>query len=260
MGRNRKNNASHKKKILLVAVIVLIAVVVVVCVMQWKKDAREKEKVQQGVAYLKELEKQDVSEINSEIKDIRSEMNLDAADSDEEEIWSSFENAVVVGDSRAVGFSYYELIPEEQVKAENGEMISDAEKYIDEIKELNPRHIFLCYGLNDMKSGLWSTPEEYSAAYEKEMELLTKAFPDSIIYVNSILPAIGSGLESDPVFENIDEYNEGLRALCAEKGYPFIDNTSISEEHEDLYQEDGLHIQKEFYKYWAANMLAEVEE
>ena len=43
--------------------------------------------------------------------------------------------------------------------------------------------------------------------------------------------------------------------MAEENGYQFIDNTMVAQEHADLYEADGLHLKKEFYKYWAANML-----
>ena len=78
--------------------------------------------------------------------------------------------------------------------------------------------------------------------------------------MNSILPAIGVGLEADADYPRIGEYNEALEAMCEEHGWAFIDNDVLAEEHADLYQPDGLHVDKSFYKYWAANMLTEVED
>lgn len=51
-----------------------------------------------------------------------------------------------------------------------------------------------------------------------------------------------------------------MKTMAEEKGYHFIDNTQMAQEHQDLYQEDGLHVQPDFYKYWAANMMAGVNE
>ena len=42
--------------------------------------------------------------------------------------------------------------------------------------------------------------------------------------------------------------------------YHYINNDKVAEEHTDLYEGDGLHFQKEFYKYWAINMLSEVSK
>ena len=48
--------------------------------------------------------------------------------------------------------------------------------------------------------------------------------------------------------------------MTEQNGFRYIDNTYVAEEHQNLYQDDGLHLQPDFYKYWAANMLTEVNE
>lgn len=260
MKTKREKGVFSKTKILLAAAIVVIAAVVIVCIIQWRKGLDEKEKVSKGIAYLKELEGQDIEEIDGQIKEIRSKYTLDIADTDEAAVWSKFENAAILGDSRAVGFYYHEFVPEERVMAQGGGKITDVPEYIEQLKSLNPDQIFLCFGLNDVGIGFWPTAEEYNAAYDEQVQLLNRELPNSTVYVNSILPAVGAGLSADPDYPRIGEYNEGLKALCEEKGYHFIDNTEMALSHEDLYQADGLHVETEFYKYWAANMLTEVEE
>ena len=144
--------------------------------------------------------------------------------------------------------------------AEGGGIITDATKYLDQLKTLNPDMIFLCYGLNDVGLGQWPDADDYVKDYAKVVKKLQKALPDATIYINSILPAVGVGLDADPDYPRIDEYNDALQKMCEEEGWPYIDNTQLAKEHENLYQEDGLHVETEFYKYWAANMMTEVEE
>ena len=71
-------------------------------------------------AVMKHLEEQDVSEISANISAVEAELNLEIADTNESAVWSKFANAVILGDSRAAGFSYYEFVPEERVLAKNG--------------------------------------------------------------------------------------------------------------------------------------------
>lgn len=49
---------------------------------------------------------------------------------------------MILGDSRAVGFSYYQFLPENQVLAKNGATIDDIPDYMDQIVALNPSSIF----------------------------------------------------------------------------------------------------------------------
>ena len=38
-----------------------------------------------------------------------------------------------------------------------------------------------------------------------------------------------------------------------------IDNTQTVQEHMDLYEDDGIHLMKDFYEYWLMNMINGVE-
>lgn len=260
MRTGRKTHLSDKKIILLAAGIV-IAVTVVILAFIYRKGThgRNEEKVMQGIAYLESLEQQDVQAIHESVKAIRARQNLNLADTDESAVWGGFEDAVILGDSRAVGFSFYELLPEDQVLAESGAVITDVSNNIDQLKRQNPELVFLCYGINDVKSGLWPEPADYAAECAAQIQAVMNALPESRVYLNSILPAGGNAVW-DASYARIDEYNAALKAMTADRGYGYIDNTVLAEEHQGLYQEDGLHLQTEFYKYWAANMLTEVNE
>lgn len=249
-----------EKKIGIAITAVIITAVVVVCIMNWRNYQREKEKVEQGVRYLTSLEEQDTKAISNNIKEVRARLGMNLADSDESVIWINFEDSMIMGDSRALGFSFHEFMPEERVLAQGGGKITDVDEYIKQVKTLNPERIFLCYGLNDIGIGFWPEPEMYAEACDERIRLLEEELPDTTVYLNSILPAVGVGLDADPNYPRIGEYNEALKAMCEEKGHHYIDNSQLVEEHSDLYQGDGLHVAKEFYKYWAANMLAKVEE
>lgn len=249
------------KKIFFVAAgILLITAAIVISLMMWRKGEQDKERVKKGIAYLEELENQDVAAISDNVRAVKTELGLNRAEADEGAVWSMFENAAILGDSRAVGFSFYEFLPQEQVMAENGKKVTDIAEYMDQLKQLNPERIFLCFGLNDIKTGLWPEPADYAAEVDRQVQTLMQEFPDSTVYINSILPVAGVGFDADPDYARVGEYNEALQAMAAEKGYHYVDNTILAETHQDLYQEDGVHVGSEFYKYWAANMLTEVEE
>lgn len=260
MRRGKRAGLSGKTIILLAAGIVsVITVVILVFVYRSSSHERNEEKVVQGTAYLESLEQQDMQAIHEVIKTIRVRESLSLADEDESAIWGGFEDAVILGDSRAVGFSFYELLPEDQVLAESGAVVSDVSKWIDQLKRKNPELVFLCYGINDVKCGLWPETADYAAECAAQMQAVMNALPDSRVYLNSILP-VGGNAVWDASYARIDEYNAALKAMAAERGLGYIDNAVVAQEHQGLYQEDGLHLQTEFYKYWAANMLTEVEE
>ncbi|MCF0132647.1 MAG: hypothetical protein HUJ72_02150, partial [Blautia sp.] len=212
------------------------------------------------VQYLSMLEGRSTDEINQSIRNTNKSIRLKLLEQDEAMVWQAFSDAVIMGDSRTVGFSYHEFIPSSRCMAEGGGMIIDVPKYYDQLLAQNPSEVYLNYGMNDVGLGEWPDANGYAEVYAKEVENLQKVLPDAEIYVESILPAVGVGLQADPDYPRIGEYNEALKEMCENRGYHFIDNTPVAEAHQDWYQEDGLHVQKEFYIFWAMNMLVEVLE
>jgi lysophospholipase L1-like esterase len=255
----KKEKRKHKKILFAGVIIVFYVAIVFMAVKLYITDgSKDSAKAEAGLAYLKELENKDVDEVSEEVRAIQTEKRREKLETDENAVWSAFNNAAILGDSRAVGFYTWEFLPESRVLAQGGGMITDVPEYLDQLEALDPDEVFLCYGLNDIGIGEWPVAEDYAATYAENVELLKEALPNAEIYVNSTLPAVGVGLSADPDYPRIDEYNEAVKAMCQEKGYHYIDNTIIAEENEDLYQEDGLHVRYEFYLIWATNMIAEV--
>lgn len=259
MKKGKRTHLPDIKFILLAAGIIIIAVVIVVSIYKNQKQEQNKEKVAQGIRYLESLEQQNGAEINERIKEIRVRHSLDMADTDENMVWGSFESCAVMGDSRAVGFSFYEFLPEDWVLAESGSTISDVSVHIDQLRRLNPERVFLCFGINDITCGLWPEPVDYAAECAAQMQAVMGALPETEVYLNSILPPGPTAMWNES-YARLEEYNAALKAMTEQNGYRYVDNTYVAEEHQNLYQDDGLHLQPDFYKYWAANMLTEVNE
>jgi hypothetical protein len=182
-------------------------------------------------------------------------------DSGEISVWTMFDDFVLLGDSRAVGFSYYEFLPESRVLAEAGATILHLEEHIPDVVALDPSNIFLCYGLNDVSIGYWPTPEEYVEKYVEILESLHSQLPDAHIYVSSILPARDPAFQTSTAWYNIPEYSAAVGEMCENIPYCyFIDNDETAEEYSDLWDVDGIHVRSEFYEHWAYNMIAQVLE
>ncbi len=170
-------------------------------------------------------------------------------------LWSSFDDYVFLGDSRVVGFTVYNLLPEDRVLAQTGDTINAISDQLDQVRSLKPKYIFISYGINDIGIGFWPTAEEYADALAEKLDELHAALPDAEIYVNSILPATDEAAAATPVWAGLPEYSEAVRRMCEKKGICFIDNDSLVQEHEDLYAGDGVHLQPDFYHYWGENQL-----
>ena len=178
-------------------------------------------------------------------------------------MWAQFTDIAIMGDSRAMGFSSYNLVDESHVFAALGGTIRDIDTYTDQLVSLNPSNIILCYGLNDV--GYWSSVNDYLSDLDKTIEELQTLLPQAIVYVNSIIPVTSSALESyskevSERIQDIPDWNEAISQHCEDNSIPYIDITEEVETHRDLYDVDGIHMQKAFYEYWAIDMITEVTE
>ena len=171
-----------------------------------------------------------------------------------------FQDYVLLGDSRAVGFYYYDFLDKSRVLADGGNTIRNVTDHMEEIRSLNPSCIFLCYGLNDVSIGYWDTPESYAAEFLKVVRSLQELLPDAKIVISSILPARDPAFERASKWREIPDYSAAVERMCQENGIAFADNDKISEEHADLWGPDGIHLQTSFYHYWGSNLLIAILE
>lgn len=225
---------------------------------------------QKGITYLETLEEKDPAVVVEALRQ-REQDRLDAMEAEEREaqyqemirrikdgevdIWSMFEDYVILGDSRAVGFYYFDFLDKSRVLADGGHTIRNVEPYLEEIKALQPKYIYLCYGLNDVSIGYWDTKEEYVTEMMQVIDLLHQELPEAMVVVSSILPARDPAFELSSRWRQIPEFSAAVEAACREAEIPFADNDAICEEYADLWQPDGIHVRPEFYPYWATNLI-----
>ena len=210
--RDKLSIGGWNRKTLLVTAGIIVSAVVVVSLVLWFVFSGDEETAA-GEQYLKELEGQDVQAISENIDAVRSELGLELADNNADAIWGRFADAAILGDSRAVGFEYHEFLPDDRVLAKGGGKITDVPEYIEQLKKMAPKRIFLCYGLNDVGIGLWPEPADYVEEYEKQLATLAKELPDTTVYINSILPAVKAGLEADSDYKRIVKADGGRKRL-----------------------------------------------
>ncbi|MDO4454576.1 MAG: GDSL-type esterase/lipase family protein [Eubacteriales bacterium] len=220
--------------------------------------AVEQNSIAEGIAYIESMEQKETAEIEEEIKEIKRQERQKAMENGELSVWDQFYDSIIMGDSRCVGLTEYELLDSQHVIANPGDRIDVIPEYIDTIAMLNPEKLFLCYGLNDVM-GYYAEPSEFTEKYNNILKQVKERLPDVEIYINSILPVQDIALYQNAGFSEIESYNEALRILCENNGYIFIDNTQTVQEHMDLYEDDGIHLMKDFYEYWLMNMINGVE-
>ena len=241
---------------------------VLLCLLTWamavgfgilQQDAAQTaSQTEEGVRYLQSLEGESVAQVEERIQERESQRRQEQIQSgtmDTSDIWAQLKDAVIMGDSRAVGFYYFDFLDHSRVLATGGATIADIAGQIDTLKALNPPQIFLCYGLNDLSIGYWHSTAEYLPALDEAIQALQAALPNATVFVSSILPARDPAFQQREVWRQIPDYNVAIQAFCAEKGYHYIDNSQICQEYADLWQYDGIHVKPEFYPYWGENLV-----
>lgn len=259
----RKQKKSKKMlPILLLGGVILLALILLISKFLQPDHSKE---IDAGISYLKSLEEQDpaaVQQIRKEIRadKLRAERDeiLQQLDSGELDPYSLFQDYVLMGDSRAVGFEFWEFLDPNRVLANSGDTILAIEEQFDTLVDLNPSMIFLCYGINDVSIGIWSTPEEYAASYMETIDKIQEKLPDATIVISSILPAKDPAFSRESSWYRIPDWNVVLKETCAEHGVLFADCSDIAATYFDLWDPDGIHVQTAFYPHWGRCLIETV--
>lgn len=220
------------------------------------------EELEAGRAYLEQMAEKDPAKVDEVLKQRRAERLAKEREAllkklydGEVDVWSMFEDFVLLGDSRAVGFYYYDFLDKSRVLADGGNTIRNVADHMDEIVALNPSYIYLCYGLNDVSIGFWPTKEQYAKEMLQVVQDLKKKVPNAMVVISSILPARDPAFERASKWREIPDYSAAVEQMCKENGIVFVNNDKISAEHADLWGPDGIHLQIPFYNYWGSNLI-----
>lgn len=258
--RIRRQLQNPRKRLFVEAIAVVAGISIIISLLVSDKPESTTD-LKDGIAYIEALEKADISETEQQIKEIKRAERKAALESGEQDVWKYFNDSVILGDSRAVGFEYHGFVDENRVFAEGGATIRNIPDYIEDIKKINPSSIILCFGLNDISIGYWKTSEEYIQELDEMRKLLLDSIPNATVFVNSIIPAVDPAFEKSEKWRDIPDWNTDIKTHCEEESIPYIDISEVIEEHKDLYDDvDGIHMKKEFYPFWAIAMITEVTE
>ena len=217
---------------------------------------------QAGVAYLEALEKKDpngVIQIRRQILqahlDAQRDEMIRQVEAGEVDPFSLFQDYVIMGDSRAVGYWYFGYVDKARTLTGAGHTIRDIQTQMEQLVAMNPSYIYLCYGLNDTSIGYWKTAEEYVAEYMATIADIQERLPDAKIIVSSILPARDPAFRRTSKWYNIPAWSDAVGEACKENGIIFADNDEISATYANLWDPDGIHVKEAFYPYWATNLI-----
>ena len=170
-------------------------------------------------------------------------------------VWSKFRDYALLGDSRAVGFSFYSFLESRRVLAESGASIISIPSHYEELRSLSPSYVIFCFGLNDSGSRRWMDGESYAAEFMEYIEEIRSFLPDAKFIISSVLPTTDASMERNPAWKRIELYNASLKVECPKHNVVFVNNDGIAAQYIDtLWEPDGVHLSPAFYPYWANNI------
>lgn len=158
--------------------------------------------------------------------------------------------SVFLGDSITEGFSFYSLVDSNRILAKKGDTTIKAMEYISSVKDINPKNIFILYGMNDLVN--FQNNEDFIMSYSNLIENIKKEVSEAHIYVQSVLPIASSAEDTSLNLTNarIDEVNTMILSMCVEKNINYIDISKGLKANESLFEPDGKHVKADFYNVW----------
>lgn len=180
---------------------------------------------------------------------------------------SFFADAMFVGDSITTGIDLYNIMNNSKVIAYTGINTNTIHKskvirnsygtkvlFIDAMKQYNPKHIYIMLGLNGIA---FQSKSSFINGYSEFIDKVKAQHPNSVIYIQSILPVTSKKQSSDKRFANskINDYNAALLQLATQKGVYYL---NVAEAFKDssgnlstkIAAPDGMHLQPSGYRVW----------
>ena len=165
---------------------------------------------------------------------------------------------VFCGDSLTKGWEMYNLFDQPQKIYVNGvESCTSADilKRIEPIAAKRPHKLFLMIGINEIKA-----QNRIIDNYDKIIKKIQELSPDTIIYVQSILPTRTKTIDNADIVAT----NNRLKALCTRQNQfvrfldiyaPFLaDDGKLGPN----FTEDGIHLTKNAYSLWKKLILSQM--
>ncbi len=178
---------------------------------------------------------------------------------------SYFDDAVFIGDSRTEGmitatglynttaFTHQGLTVDTAFK--DLVVCIDGQYYtvVDALNHTNFNKVYIMLGINETG---WIYSSKFIEGYGRIIDAVRSANPNAQIYIQEILPVSNSVSSTHDYIKNskIDEYNQLLRQLAAEKQVYFIDTASaVAAEDGSLPEDaavDGIHMKNSYCRKW----------
>lgn len=247
----------RRRILIAVFCIVVIVIGIIVCVQikksrpnQYEKNRKQLEKLEQADISTTEKQWDDLEGANEKTEIDTSKRNqYGVVELDNATIKKAFSGTVVVGDSFSEALDVYGLLDEGSVIYKRGASVNEIDDLIQNVISMKPSTVIMEFGCNDLQ--MYNTDiDGFINQYQSEIQKIKDALPDTMICVNSILPMTEEKVKEKAGREKQPEYNEAIEKMCDENGYLYIDSCFIVEADSSLYEQDGIHMKKQYYEQW----------
>ena len=215
-----------------------------------------------GEEYIKTMEAAPTAPIEDAIFTKRREEILQQFRDNPDRIWPTLVEygLVFCGDSRGIGFTTSGFVDYAHNVSNYSRTIYNIPDYYETFKEMQPRMILICYGINDLGLYQWKGKEAYTEDLANFVYALRELIPGVDVYVNSIPQCLPSEYERGPAWALIPEWNEYIKDYCKEHDIHYVDISDLCDAHPEMYDIDGVHFYPEFYPLWGMRIVQTIIE
>lgn len=161
-----------------------------------------------------------------------------------------YADSIFVGDSITEGFSFNQILSVENVIAGAGATVGFSREDMDTLIKRAPKRMYILLGQCDLLMPVDAPLKLFHDDYAAYIQDIQEQLPDCQIYLQSITDVSQRALKEEPRYEKIGVYNQAIAAIAKEMSVNYINLNAFANKHTDLYAEDGIHFQKEFYPLW----------
>ena len=218
--------------------------------------------VSEGEKYIRTLEEEPIAPIEETIFTKRKDEILQQFRDNPDRIWGTLADygLLFLGDSRGIGFSTEGYVDYAYNLSYYSKTIYNIPDYYEQLVEMHPRMILICYGINDLGLYQWEGKEKYTEDLADFVSALRELIPGVDVYVNSIPMSLPSEYERGPAWALIPEWNEYIKNYCMEHDIHYVDISDLILEHPEMYDIDGVHFINSFYPLWGMRILTTIVE
>lgn len=157
-----------------------------------------------------------------------------------------FANTIFFGDSMTQAIGEYGFLDMTNIVYQRSATIDVLITKIPEVAATLPKQVVIFTGLNDCNH--YTDIADYRRDYVTMLQQLKASIPGVKIVVSSLLPPSDAFGATRPDLARAPQFDQELRAICQENDVTYVDSTWIVRQKN--YQEDGIHMNRTFYRVW----------